>query len=768
MELQMTLAEQIGILQTVLVGLFVAITFAVSLYILDQYRWSGGAGGPGTSERQLQWLSFSLEETRRFSYVDLALISLLGLFLEMLLIRWVSSEIRIFAYFKNFVLIACYLGFGLGCYLSRQRVRLLALLVPLVLITLLVHPPWAALRSVMSSLPTLLGVFADVDIWGVPQTTGDVNSWLGLALAIMFTVPVFALLVVAFIPIGQLVGWYLEHAPNGIPAYTVNVLGSLAGILLYSLICFAYQPPAVWLAVAGLLLLAVLRRRPRLMVTAMVAFAVCVAVAGWNSNSRAKTFWSPYQKLVLEPGYAPDGELARYDLTTNDSWYQKIIDLSPEFVNAHGDLLHGVPIELNAYNLPYRFYPDPPSTLVLGAGMGNDVAAALRNGSRRVVAVEIDPMIIRLGRAYHFEQPYQSNRVTTVVDDARSYIQNAHEQFDLINFCLLDSHTTASHFSNIRIDNYVYTSEALEAAKKLLKPDGIFIVKFQANKPWIAGRLKGLLTEVFGRAPLEFVADTSYSTSGNFFVAGSSQRIDKALADPQLRDFIMTHGQLPSEPATLTTDNWPYFYQHEPGLPASVLVITALLVVLSATAFRRLGPTISGMQWHFFFLGAGFLLMEVQIVSKMALLFGTTWLVNSIVISGLLLLIVVANVVVDNVRRVPTWLAYAGLFSTMLVGYVVPGDALFFGNPWVRGVIATAVLSLPVFFAGIVFIQSFAEARFSSAALGSNLFGALVGGLLESLSLWTGLRSLLVLAALLYLASLIALGTKPLAREVNG
>ena len=67
------------------------------------------------------------------------------------------------------------------------------------------------------------------------------------------------------------------------------------------------------------------------------------------------------------------------------------------------------------------------------------------------------------------------------------------------------------------------------------------------------------------------------------------------------------------------------------------------------------------------------------------------------------------------------------------------------------------MLCVPVFFAGIVFIKSFAEAGFSPDALGSNLLGAMVGGMLESASLWTGIRSLSILAAALYVASWIAL-----------
>jgi len=55
------------------------------------------------------------------SYWQLGLVSLLALFLELLMIRWISSENRVFAYFKNFVLIACFLGFGLGCFLSAAK-----------------------------------------------------------------------------------------------------------------------------------------------------------------------------------------------------------------------------------------------------------------------------------------------------------------------------------------------------------------------------------------------------------------------------------------------------------------------------------------------------------------------------------------------------------------------------------------------------------------------------------------------------------------------
>jgi hypothetical protein len=93
-------------------------------------------------------------------------------------------------------------------------------------------------------------------------------------------------------------------------------------------------------------------------------------------------------------------------------------------------------------------------------------------------------------------------------------------------------------------------------------------------------------------------------------------------------------------------------------------------------------------------------------------------------------------------------------------GYFIPLERLFFHSIWLKALAATAVLCLPVFFAGIVFIRSFAAEGFRSEALGSNLLGALAGGMLESLSMWTGIRSLLIIAAVLYVASWWALGAQ--------
>lgn len=691
-----------------------------------------------------------------FSDLRLILVSALGLFLEMMMIRWVSSEIRIFAYFKNFVLIACFLGFGLGCYLSRRRWNALPLVVPPLLIALLIKAPWHGLRELVRILPVLLGASSEVNIWGVPALPKDVGSLAALAIGVALTVPLFTLIALFFLPFGQMVGWYLENAVHGIRGYTTNVLASLAGIALYTALCFWYQPPPVWFLVAAALLVLLLWPLKRVAIAVALAWVICALFTALKPHDGRVTYWSPYQKLTVQPERI-GSELVSYALNTNDSWYQHVVDLSPGFVSRHADLFRNQPVEWNAYNLPYQFYPRPGSVLVLGAGMGNDAAAALRSGAQRVVAVEIDPLILRLGKELHFEQPYQAPPVETVTDDARSYIQNSSERFDLIVFSLLDSHTTSSYYSNIRIDNFVYTVEAMRAARRLLRPDGLFIVKFQVNTPWIAGRLQRLMEDAFGRTPIQVQSDEGYTTAGRFFISGSGPRMAAALAAAGVRDYIGAHANFAVQSATVTTDDWPYFYQHEPGLPLSVIAICAAVLLMWTWAIRRTRDNPLTIHWHFFFLGAGFLLLEAQIVSQAALLFGTTWVVNSIVVSLLLLLIVVANFAVSARPGLPVTAAYCGLFLCGTVSYLIPAHRLFFASLWIKAGVTALVLCAPVFFAGIIFIRSFAQVGFASDALGSNLFGALVGGLLESLSFWLGMKSLTLLALCLYLGSALAL-----------
>jgi len=258
-----------------------------------------------------------------------------------------------------------------------------------------------------------------------------------------------------------------------------------------------------------------------------------------------------------------------------------------------------------------------------------------------------------------------------------------------------------------------------------------------------------------------------FDSSGRFFVAGSPPRLASATSDPSLAAYLAAHGNMRMEHARLTSDDWPYFYQHEPGLPIIVVLVSLAVLIVFGWFLRQTSDQGGRLDFHFMLLGAGFMLLEAQIVSKMALLFGTTWVVNAVVVSGLLCLIVAANLVYGRFPRIPLSAAYSGLLLSLAVMFLVPMQKLFFESWVLRAIIAIFALCTPVFFAGIIFISSFARAGFRGSALGSNLFGSLLGGLLESSSLWFGLRSLTIIAAALYFGSAIFLRSGPASEPEN-
>src|SRR5947209_7956769 len=164
------------------------------------------------SARPASRLEVSPQDLGSFSYRQLILVSVLSLFLEMLMIRWISSEIRIFAYFKNFVLIACFLGFGLGCSLCRRKIFPLTTALPVLFLTVLVGAPIAEMHKVVTSYSTMIGSSSQIQIWGLMGSASASTELTTLLLAIFGVAPLFGCLVFMFLPVGQLVGGMLERA----------------------------------------------------------------------------------------------------------------------------------------------------------------------------------------------------------------------------------------------------------------------------------------------------------------------------------------------------------------------------------------------------------------------------------------------------------------------------------------------------------------------------------------------------------------------------
>lgn len=179
------------------------------------------------------------------------LISVLGLFLEMLLIRWIGTEVRIFAYLQNTVLVVCFLGLGLGCFTSRQPISMRDMLIPLLVLALLLAIPTT--KEALRKISQLLSVWGDLIIWRYQQVSSPWRSLGSLALGLGITYFLMVLLLDIFVPIGRILGRLLDEHPRTIWAYSVNVAGSLLGTWLFVLLSAFYQPPLTWFLVLGVL-----------------------------------------------------------------------------------------------------------------------------------------------------------------------------------------------------------------------------------------------------------------------------------------------------------------------------------------------------------------------------------------------------------------------------------------------------------------------------------------------------------------------------------
>jgi len=688
---------------------------------------------------------------------ELFVISALILFLELVLIRWLGTEIRIFAYLGNLVLVVCFFGVGLGCYWSERPVSVARMSLNLLIVAALVanplHLEWLNLKL----LTYLLGGFEDYNIWQVGLTPNLVYVAAGLAaLAVLVW-----LLGHIFVPAGQLLGRCFADHPRPIRAYSVNIAGSLAGVWLFQAVSFASWPSAAWFLCGAVVVAMLVWLRSR-REWAAVALAGLAAVAVWLGRDAGwQTVWSPYQKLAWRPHVLKEGTNTvqqGYELTVNDARFQLLLNLSEPFLASHPTLFDVGEARRSYYNLPFAFKRDIRRMLIVGAGTGNNAAAALRHGVEQVDCVEIDPQIYALGKRLHPEHPYDSPRVRMVVNDARAFLKQTTNRYDAVWFALLDSHTLGSSLNNLRLDHYVYTRESFAEARCLLANDGVLIMNFDAPRPWVADRLHGMLRELFGHEPLSFAEAHSekygVGSGATMITAERPVTLDN-VADPALRASLAGSLLKPTRTVRPTTDDWPYLYIENARIPKLHLLVSLTILVVVAFTQRRLAGLGSGADLHFFALGAAFLLLEVQTVSRATLLFGMTWLVNAIVISAVLVMILLANLVAARCPRLPPSVSVVGLFAALLALAAVPLDVFNHLGGAPKLIAASAFLTAPILFGGLIFIRSFAGCGDKARALGANLLGALVGGLLESLSFVTGIRALILLAAAFYVAALL-------------
>ncbi len=698
--------------------------------------------------------SHTPSSTRRALWT-LALLSFSALFWELALIRWLPGSVRVVGYFTNLILIASFLGLGAGALLSRHDRPLLRW--------------WPVTFTILVVMTLVLGSLTTPDpggehIWqgAAPHLPEHASGWLaslnlwiwdsfaarlqGLDFYVVIT-SLFLATAAHFVLIGHRIGRLFVHLPP-LRAYSFDLAGAIAGILLFSLASRMSLPPIAWFGAGVIALGVVTPWRGLGGVLRMVLVAGCLVLIG---ASGAPYAWSPYYKIEVAPVHttrgidqpaprpANDAPLG-YRVRVNNDYHQMALNLAAP---ATEDAFLSGWKEL--YDLPYAGKHTAGDVLVVGAGTGNDVQAGLRAGARSITAVEIDPTILALGHELHPERPYDDPRVEVVVDDARSYLKRAgNERFDTVVFGFLDSHTLLSSLSTLRIDNYVYTVQSFREAMAALRPGGRLVVTFTTATPWLKTRLYGLMTTALGRAP-----DTRKVPYTNGRVFWGERDADWQPPSDAAVAGVAAELDLP-------TDDWPFLYLEHSGIPAHYLYFMAIVVLIGLASFGLVAPAERRLNLQFFFLGAGFLLVETRSVTEIALLFGSTWAVNAIAFCSILVAVLGANLLVERWPKPPVQWLYVAIAALLVAGWMLPPGSLYVPSLAGRLALCGLVIFSPIALAGLIFSSQFRGASSPNLLFGSNLIGAMVGGALEYTSLAAGLGSLYLVGALLYLCALLA------------
>lgn len=718
---------------------------------------------------------------RATPFRDLFLASALFLFLELAFIRWLPAQVLYLTFFTNTVLLASFLGLSLGCLAARRKIDWLRL-APALLVTLIASA--SAMEWIRLKLQNVIDLghnaaSPQVVYFGAELRVGDVAS---------FVVPIelvagffFLLVALAMVGPGQLIGRCFASLPNPVAAYTTNIAGSLAGIIAFS-ICSWYLPPVWWFgfAAVGLIYFLLPNARRNWLPIALAVVAPLLLIPphelglGIIRQLFPTEIWSPYYRI----NYLPNLRSIVANLISQQTMISRNDRYPP----------YAIPYLLNRDSGQPQFH----DILIIGAGSGNDVSRAIQWGASdvHIDAVEIDPVIQGLGQRDHPDRPYQDPRVSVHIGDGRNFLRSTERKYDLIVFALVDSLVLHSSVSNLRLESYVFTRESLEDVRRRLKPDGLFVMYNYFRQGWIVSRLDQTATDAFGRSPIVLTLpyhdrvpadskadaftmlfegpraeaiDSVFKARGTYFLSPdevpspSSPDGFTVTSTPRFLKFSPASVEIPANLRD-AEDAWPFLYLRNPMIPTLSwrgMIVIAIVATVMLWLFGRHSDLLvfKALNARMFFLGAGFMLLETKGIVHMALIFGGTWIVNTVVFSAILIMILCANLWAERWKSGNTSWFYIALLALLAANVAVPLNA-FLGQPgFVQGIAGGLLVFSPIFCAGVVFARTIARASEPDQALAWNIAGAIFGGLTETLSLLIGFKWLMAVAAILYAAS---------------
>jgi hypothetical protein len=662
-------------------------------------------------------------------------VSWLVLFCEIMVVRWLGMEVRVLKAFPNLIVIIALVSTSAGLLVpsgkegGNKRDLVQGLIAFLVLIS-----------SVLFSGPLHLADSSIKADHPAPE----------VALSAVALLMLSACLYVLFKILGKLLAAEFDKL-KPIVAYSSNLLGSIAGALSFMIISELCVPPYIWLALVGAVLWFLYKKSYVIAVT-----VVCVAMSAFVYSG---AYFTPYSKITVKP--APAEILAVNDqnsfaLYSNNLYFNGGLNVDKvDHINEIQNdsvVVKGMKAYFGVLRVPIMFQPMHDDVLILGSGPGNDVAYALKGGAKHVDAVEIDPVIVKVGKEKHPNNPLTDPRTTVFTEDARSFLRYSKKLYDLVEFAYLDPGNTIDSASLVRVDNFVYTVESIKSVLNHLKPNGVATLIFTTPSvdSFIYQRLYKTVEAACGKPPIAYTARGGV-TIVIMFGPGAHPASPDIMASADLVSYPPP-GMVLNEPAM--TDDWPFLYLalNPLGLITyALLLFVSVVVPVLLMVFSKADVKISKPDWGvMFFLGLGFMLMETKSITQLSLLYGATWLVSSVVILFVLVFAFMANMLASTRNFKSIGWIYLGLVLSLAFGYFWQMPTAGAEHPWLLAFVTSAIACLPVFFGSFIFSICFKNATSNIAYLSANLIGVAIGGLTENICMFSGIKSLAILALFIY------------------
>ena len=383
-----------------------------------------------------------------------------------------------------------------------------------------------------------------------------------------------------------------------------------------------------------------------------------IALTGWNAYSRidALTGVGPYvARLYID----------------SDAW-TNILEWDGDVASLSG--------MRSAYRaLPFEIVPPGPQTLIIGPGGGSDVLYALAAGSKKVTAVEMNPLMLRFVRHFGAQAGniYDHPQVEAILSEGRTFVRRTDRAFDVILMGFVDSWAAVASGGLSLSENHLYTVEAFADYLDHLTPDGqLVILRWDVDVPRLvsnsvallgpaeAGRRVAVLLEkrqgnredppqmIFILKKRPFTAEETERMAawpGVQSVIVPGRHVEEPYASLFAgRTTVAEYVERASARVDAVFDDRPFFFARvKPwGLPSAMqrafiwIVAPILALLLLFLAFgkpkgEKVGPYATSVA-YFASLGVGFIAVELALLQHLTLLLGHPIFTLSILLFTLL------------------------------------------------------------------------------------------------------------------------------------